>query len=316
MNNIRNIERLLNTNIGVSYNKRYIGSVFWNNVSTPINLAITLMTALNTGQLTNNNLFSNDILLKLNIATLLLASINTFFRPNDQMNSNKEYSKKWLEFGREFEKIFLMDENTDEEKEKKHELYEQLNNKIYDFENTQVISQNCIIDVIYFIASITCLYKKESWFKVPKISDIETGNTEIEENKKIKIIQDENKELVEKINSMEMMISGINFQVNHFMKFVKKECERCNINTYFDDDDDDVKIEEKQNDKEIQNDEENQNQNKNDNESENIIPERNFREIPSSPFSPISPIITERNFITTFPPPITPEPSVVKKSWW
>ena len=53
-----NLDKLL----GFYYWKRYIASAFWSNISTPINLAITLMTAMTTAQATTLNLFSNIVL--------------------------------------------------------------------------------------------------------------------------------------------------------------------------------------------------------------------------------------------------------------
>lgn len=43
-----NLDKLL----GFYYWKRYIAAAFWSNLSTPINLAITLMTAMTTAQAT------------------------------------------------------------------------------------------------------------------------------------------------------------------------------------------------------------------------------------------------------------------------
>jgi len=158
----RSIENLLNHTIGTSYYKRYIGAIFWNNISTPINLAITLMSAVNTGQATTGNLISSDTFVKLSIATLILTSINTFFRPNDQMNINNEYSRKWIDFGTKFEEIFLSNKRPNE----KYEEYYKLNQDIHKFENTQTINQNCFIDIIYTIVSISCLNGNQTWLKV------------------------------------------------------------------------------------------------------------------------------------------------------
>lgn len=176
MTSIRDVESFLNKTIGSSYQKRYIGSLFWSNISTPINLAITLMTALNTGQVTTNNLISNDSMVKLNVATLILASINTFFRPNDQMNACKEYSRKWIEFGSKYEEIFFMPEETAEEIKLKYDKYKELNKEMNQFENSQSLHTNCIIDIIYLFVNYMLFQNKTTWFKVASLTDNTSSN--------------------------------------------------------------------------------------------------------------------------------------------
>ena len=46
----------LNYDIGYFWWKQYVYCAFWNNISTPINLLITILTALTTGQSATNSL--------------------------------------------------------------------------------------------------------------------------------------------------------------------------------------------------------------------------------------------------------------------
>ena len=45
---VKNLEVELNKNIGRYWWKSYINTAFWNNISTPISLIITIITALTT----------------------------------------------------------------------------------------------------------------------------------------------------------------------------------------------------------------------------------------------------------------------------
>ena len=75
---IINYERKINYDIGYYWWKYYIYCAFWSNISTPINLAITILTALTTGQSASQNLISNTISTQLGLCVLLLSIFNTF----------------------------------------------------------------------------------------------------------------------------------------------------------------------------------------------------------------------------------------------
>lgn len=171
-NNYKKLEKNLNYTIGYSSWKKYIGSAFWSNVSTPINFSITLLTAFNTGQAASGYFMSNDLFIKLNIITLFISTVNTFFKPNEQYNSNNEYLKKWNEFGSKFENIYF----TVLDDEEKYLAYLELQQEINNFENSiSPNSQSFITDLIHFIANKTCLKRKEQWldFNNEYFADIE-----------------------------------------------------------------------------------------------------------------------------------------------
>ena len=58
---IKNYENKINYDIGYYWWKYYVYGAFWNNISTPINLAITIITALTTGQSASQNLISETL---------------------------------------------------------------------------------------------------------------------------------------------------------------------------------------------------------------------------------------------------------------
>lgn len=67
------LEKRINEEIGL----RYVAAALWSNIATPVNLAITLMTSVTTGQATTDNLIRPDIY-------KALSMLNTFFRPGSR----------------------------------------------------------------------------------------------------------------------------------------------------------------------------------------------------------------------------------------
>ena len=71
-------KKKLDKEIGYNYWKRYIASVFWSQISTPINLAITILTAITTAQIQTNDFVSPSASSNLAVISLILATLNTF----------------------------------------------------------------------------------------------------------------------------------------------------------------------------------------------------------------------------------------------
>ena len=137
----------LNKDIGFYWWKRYVSAAFWANLSTPFNLAITLITALTTGQAATKDLISQTATLNLSISALIISTINTFFRPHDQMNEHLNQMKEWSKFGGKFDTIYYKPDDT----------MTQLGYK-----------NNFFTDLIHVISKYGCLMgKKEFW--IPSI---------------------------------------------------------------------------------------------------------------------------------------------------
>ena len=76
------IKKKLNTDLGFYYWKYYIAGAFWSNIATPINLSITILSAIVSAQANTENLISTNLYKDLSIALLLLSTLNTFiFKP-------------------------------------------------------------------------------------------------------------------------------------------------------------------------------------------------------------------------------------------
>jgi hypothetical protein len=163
------IENKLNSDLGYLYWKKYIAGAFWANISTPINLTITILTAIMSGQATTDNLIPQNIYINISITTLLLSTLNTFFKPHAQMTQNIEIMKTWYEFGNQFEKIYYSGCNdTDDFKRRLKEytlLYIEIN-KTKNGESPE--TQNFITDLINFIVMNSCLKNKSDWLAVDK----------------------------------------------------------------------------------------------------------------------------------------------------
>ena len=175
------LKNKLDYQIGFYWWKKYIAGAFWSNISTPVNLCITLITALTTGQAATKDLIPENIYINLSISVLVISTLNTFFRPHLQMMENIGNMQKWTEFGCKFSNIlnniernndgkyiFNLD-NTDNLKEKLGNLRE-LQKNIYEHITTKSsVNQNFLTDLIHVIARKTCLGEKERWSYLEEI---------------------------------------------------------------------------------------------------------------------------------------------------
>jgi hypothetical protein len=162
---MKKLEDRLNKDLGFSWWKKYIAAAFWSNISTPVNLAITVLTALTTGQATTNNLLSQRAYVNISIATLLLSVINTFFRPHDQSATMVKIMNKFQSFGSNFEEIYYTDNNDLNDYKRRFDAYTTLQSAINAYKNqdSSPESQNFLSDFIHMVARFTLLQKREEW---------------------------------------------------------------------------------------------------------------------------------------------------------
>lgn len=150
----------LDTDLGFYYWKYYIAGAFWSNIATPINLCITMLSALVSGQANTDNLLPKNIYKDLSIALLLLSTLNTFLRPHIQMNQNVQLKQKYDSLGAEFERVHF---STDTEQEKL-EQYEEIAKQMSELRKSDsIVSQNYLTDLIHIICRQTCLKDKNLW---------------------------------------------------------------------------------------------------------------------------------------------------------
>lgn len=161
------LEKRINKDIGFHFWNKYVSSAFWSNISLPINLSITMLTALSTGQATTENLLPRNIYVNISIATLIVSTLNTYFRPHIQMGKNIEMMNKWNVLGCEFEDIYYSEKTASfEQIDECIEKYEKLLIKINDLKKTENLeTQNFITDIIYLVlrSGQCCLRNRRSW---------------------------------------------------------------------------------------------------------------------------------------------------------
>lgn len=150
----------LDTDLGFYYWKYYIAGAFWSNIATPINLCITILSALVSAQANTDSLLPKNLYKDLSIALLLLSTLNTFLRPHIQMNENVQLKQKYDALGAEFEQVHFS-QGTDVSKYIK---YEEIAKQMNDLRKSDSpISQNYLTDLIHIICRRTCLKGKNLW---------------------------------------------------------------------------------------------------------------------------------------------------------
>ena len=165
---IKNIEdeiksyiKKINEDIGFYWWKRYIYTAFWSNISTPINLAIIILTAITTGENATQNLIGQNVSTILGVVVLFVSIFNTFFQPNEQLAQNKKILAEWLDVGAEFDEIYYDKVYTPEEK------YTRLKNLEELFKSVSVLKRsndsNFLIDLLYACMRCTCLRNNINW---------------------------------------------------------------------------------------------------------------------------------------------------------
>lgn len=143
---------VLNKKIGSQAYKKYLSAAIWNYVTTFINFAITLLTALSTGQAASTNILTQQESVIILFVTFILTTTNSFFKLNIKMNLNFESAKKYYQFGAEFEKIYYQNIYNKTDVFDKIHKYQILHDEINEYILTETIEhQNYITECIYYI---------------------------------------------------------------------------------------------------------------------------------------------------------------------
>lgn len=165
------LKRKLDKDIGYNYWKKYVSCAFWAQISTPINLIITFLTAITTAQAQTKELISPDIFSQIAIVSLIITTLNTFFRPHTQYATNTEYLGKWIDIGVRFEKEYCDKVNTNiispkslEKLENKIEEYKKIQDEVINLRKIEGSGTvNFITDLIFLICYSTCIRKNRNW---------------------------------------------------------------------------------------------------------------------------------------------------------
>ena len=161
---IKRYTNKINYDIGFYWWKRSIYCGFWSNISTPINLSITVITALTTGQSATQNIINSQTSTILGSIVLFISIFNTFFKPNDQLASNVTVLKKWQEHGAEFEEIVYLAESTEEQQKVKLQRLVDLFKKVNTLKRDSHLTQ--CIDMFVYCIQQCCLRKHLKWMSI------------------------------------------------------------------------------------------------------------------------------------------------------
>lgn len=160
---IKSYEEKINYDIGYYWWKRYVAGAIWNNISTPISLAITIITALTTGQAATKDLINETTNVRLGMAALIISTLNTFFRPAQQLMENMEKMKLWAKMGTDFERVYYDRVHTMEEKRDKLSKYQELFNQVNELKRES--ATNFFTDMVYLVARNCCMTNGVEWIQ-------------------------------------------------------------------------------------------------------------------------------------------------------
>lgn len=166
------IETKLNKSLFIAWNRKYIGYLFWNNIGTPINLFITILTAISASSGSGASFITERQNTILQFTVLIISAINTFFRPYVKSNEHIKFIQEIQKFGTEFDSIYYtpkasaVTEDYITFKQKYQELFIRFNK--YQSEKS-LEHKNLFVDIIYCLMVNTLMRKNESdmeWTKV------------------------------------------------------------------------------------------------------------------------------------------------------
>ena len=165
---IKRYDNAINKDTGYYWWKRYIYAGFWSVSSNPINLCITIFTAITTGQSATGSLFGESVTTSISIATLILSVINTFFKPPEQLRLNQSLKDKWADLGLEYEEVHYMISHSINDKKRKIENIQKLYTKVVNLKKND--DTNYFIDLIFLVARFLCIRKEIKW--LPEASSV------------------------------------------------------------------------------------------------------------------------------------------------
>jgi len=161
----RRLEDKLDRMIGFHFWKTYIACSLWSNIKTPVNLTITICTALTSMHSAASNgssFISDELNMKLNIATFITSIISTFFTPQKQYTDLNEILCAYTELGNSFEKVIYSGLSPD----KKIDEYTKLLDKANDLIKIQSSKhRNFVTDLLHTIVRIVFMNSNDRWMK-------------------------------------------------------------------------------------------------------------------------------------------------------
>lgn len=152
------IENELNHLIGVKWWKPYISSVWWSNLTTPLNIGMSITSLLAAGQASLNTFVSSGIATTLSFSVFVLSLVNTFFTPHTRLVESAEQMEEWKKFGLRFERIYYSGKQSEEEIGHRLSEYREL---MMEIRERMVTDRSLFTDALYGV--VRCVKKVDSW---------------------------------------------------------------------------------------------------------------------------------------------------------
>ena len=153
----------LDVTIGILYWRVLLSNKFWANISTPLNLALTFMTALIAAKAsTSSDFISETVSLQLSFASLIITTINSFFQPQKKEQKTNELLTRIIKIGYDFEAVYWGHEADDVKVTK----FRELQTKLLDFEcDIYTKESNMFTELIWKVTQYTLRVSKRkvSW---------------------------------------------------------------------------------------------------------------------------------------------------------
>ena len=152
-NNYESRLNIIDSNLGKLYLRQLGRKQFWNNIATPINLLITIISAVVSTRATaeTENLIPNDIYKYISVALLVLTGLNTYYKPHSQYHAHTTKCEKISDIGKTFLRIKtnINNDNTNNISDKIQELEVSLNKYIKPVELWEVQYTDFITNAYY-----------------------------------------------------------------------------------------------------------------------------------------------------------------------
>ncbi len=159
----RRLEDKLDRILGFYYWRTYWATSMWSNLSTPLNLTITIFTALMASHSSSSTSFISDQLnTTINLVTFLLSIINSYFSPQKELNETNEYLGKWMDCGNDFEST-VYSEIKNEEKIKIYQTILKNANELR--KNQYITKRNFVTDLLHVIIRNLFMGGNDRWMK-------------------------------------------------------------------------------------------------------------------------------------------------------
>ena len=146
----------LNSELGIAYWREYVSAAFWSNVSTPVSLALTVMTALTTAHATSCVL-SDGAYLDVSVAALLLSTLNTFFKPSTKMAEALEGMTLIRKVGSSFEEVYYDSAAQITSPQERFEAFRRIQAELNTVRNSKAGRNAFLTDLIFACSRVCCL---------------------------------------------------------------------------------------------------------------------------------------------------------------